>query len=152
MWFRQARVFQAANSRPRLLPVYNSINDLITGNDDFMPANTLHMFPQTVGGTVSSTDLSCEDETSQTFGAESVRSALIRLAVRTEKIEPSVDLAAFGNPPTSRLANFMLAPYPSDNDLCPEKTGAAYRLKTTVTEVAMPNIAARSDILVSPNP
>lgn len=152
VWFRQARAIIAANARPRLLPVYSTVNQIVAGNQEFAPPDALHMFPLTIGGTVSSTDLSCDSEDNQVFGAESVRSALIRLAVRTEKTEPSIDITAFGNPPTGRLARFSLAPYPSGNDLCKEKTGAAYKLKTIMTEVTMPNLAARSDILVRPNP
>lgn len=99
-------------------------------------------------------DVACEDVGAYTFGAENVRSVLIRLAVRSERADSSIDYRAFensGNP--SRLVRYTLHPYEADDDTesgpLTERRYSAYRLKTLLTEVDLMNLATRLEILES---
>ena len=95
-------------------------------------------------------DLSCVDVSSRDIGAEHIRSAMIRISVRTEMTDQSIDATAF-DVANSRIAKYSIKGYEiPPSGVITDKPGAAYKLKTLVTEAPMPNLAARADLLEQP--
>ncbi|MDD5306825.1 MAG: prepilin-type N-terminal cleavage/methylation domain-containing protein [Deltaproteobacteria bacterium] len=156
VWFRPVDMVEA-NGRRRLDVHSYTAGDLAAASPvaEFFPDNTTYVLPATVGGGVTnSLDLSCADN--YTYGPEHIRSALIRLTIRSEKADNTVDYAGFDSEGTDtstdtdtgvgRLVRYTLTNRKLGD--CKEKKGVAYKLSTVVTEVAMPNLAARSDLLM----
>ena len=109
-----------------------------------------HVLPYQTTRSVDDTDLSC-DATIAGVGAAKVRSAIIRLSIRTEEAVGGLNYAAFDSndldPFTdlTRSVRLTIRPMPDIDEALTMKPAA--RLKTLVTEVALSNVAARSDML-----
>ncbi len=127
--------------------------------EGFVPGDRDHIFPPDMATDPSSfpSDVACEDIGTYTYGAENVRSALIRLAVRSERADATIDYRSFDNDGApSRLVRYTLHPYESEDDTdssgsapLTERRHSAYRLKTLLTEVDLMNLATRLEILES---
>jgi hypothetical protein len=147
VWFRPI-------SPGKTVPNYFAVGEL--GNDrDFtldkvgeVPGKN-QVLPEDLVNTTSNTDdLGCEGTAVQ---PQHIRSALIRMAVRSEVVDRRLDYRDFDEDTDpsdglSRLARNTIRPYSAEST-AKEKPGAVYKIKTLITEVAMPNLAARSDIL-----
>ncbi len=114
----------------------------------FMLSDEAYVFPRTIADDPLEDldDLSCEAHAVKNVGAEHVRSAFIRLSVRTERTDQSLDGTAY-DLENVRIAAFTLKPYeaPSVGPIT-DAPGSAYLLKTLVTEAPMPNLAARPEL------
>lgn len=72
---------------------------------------------------------------------------MIQVTIRTEKSDGSVRWALEDTESPGRMARQSIAP--DDSIVLPDGQPAyVYQLKTLTTEVEMPNLAARSDLLV----
>lgn len=106
-----------------------------------------YVLPQDADGDVAGVDhIACEAPSDDIIGAERVRSAIVRLGVRTEMADLTVDFPSFSTA-NVRVVDRTIAPVPSDAAR-KEREGAAYKVKSMVTEIMMTNIAARTDLIV----
>lgn len=90
-------------------------------------------------------DVTCKALQDENYiGPERVRSALIRLTVRTEKSEAA--LRRVSDDEATRLEKRLLA---ADGSITPAsgQDPYAFMLRTMTTELEMPNLTARSDLL-----
>ncbi|MDJ0762309.1 MAG: prepilin-type N-terminal cleavage/methylation domain-containing protein [Myxococcota bacterium] len=127
------------------------IVDEKSGNfsNGFFLADAAYVFPRNAGDDPAADldDISCAEEPDRTYGAEHVRSAVVRLSVRTEMTDQAIEFDAF-DPSQSRIARYTLGEYHvPDGGTAKTKPGTAYRLKTLITEVAMPNLAAQTRVI-----
>ncbi|MCP4676594.1 MAG: prepilin-type N-terminal cleavage/methylation domain-containing protein [Deltaproteobacteria bacterium] len=117
--------------------------------DGFALSDTEYLFPPTNAALIAGTNhLSCNQPTAANIGPERLRSVMVRLAVRTEKTDPAIPFGAYGG--TGRLVRYSLLPYSAgggDAGVTTDKPGAAYRLKTMVTEVPMFNLASKAGLI-----
>lgn len=151
VWFRAASY---AADTGWTLPHYHAISSILsesTGNfsDGFKISSSLHVIPLSASGTVADDDVSCKtlQPDDDNIGPERVRSAMIQVTVRTEKSDGSVRWALGDTDSPSRMVRQSIAP--DDSIALPDGQPAyVYQLKTLTTEVEMPNLAARSDLLV----
>jgi hypothetical protein len=99
----------------------------------------VHVLVTTKGDAPDDEDISCD--ANSTIEAQHIRSAVVLLSVHSEKPDQALDETAFTDP--SRFVELSI-----QNCTTGPCAGAAsaYKLKTVVTEVDMPNLAARSDI------
>jgi hypothetical protein len=133
VWFRTVRPGSTVDLRPN----YHQISEL-GATMGFVPGSDSPIFGENAGeSTAGATHLSCGLDLTD-MGPEHVRSAVIRLAVRTEVADPQTRMAGFDD---AGVARFNLASPPDDDTLCPEI--GMYKVRTVTTEVAMPNLAAR---------
>lgn len=79
-----------------------------------------------------------------TRGVQHVRSAIVQLAVRTERADNSMTWDQVKLIPRHE---YRMAEVPSTAPDGVEKAGAAYKVETFATEVLMPNLAGRGDLL-----
>lgn len=120
------------------------LDDQMTGEyrDGYLKAAKWHYIPQVAGDVnvvadnVSCAMLASPPNTPTDIGPERVRSAVVRLTVRTEM--PDHGLRNDSIDPNGRLMRYHLAPGPL----------FAYRLKSLVSEIELPNLATRADLLV----
>ncbi|MCP4599358.1 MAG: prepilin-type N-terminal cleavage/methylation domain-containing protein [Proteobacteria bacterium] len=149
VWFRPVTV--AGN--PQLTEPHHPSVVGIRGQKDgnfpegFLPADEMYVMPLTATDDTSVLDdndnISCAADSVSNIGPQHVRSAVIRLTVRTEKTDPSIDFEAFDlNDPDGPVVRHNLAGS-TDGGVV-----GAYKLKTFVTEVPLANIAARTKILI----
>ena len=133
-------------------PHYQTLEDVIAENegnfaDGLTPPSNQEVVPLNAEEAAAKGSMTCAAlNTSGTdlIGPERARSALIRLTVRSEKSELS--LRRLPDDDATRLEKHLLA---ADNST-PTADGDdpyAYVLRTVTTEVDMPNLAARSDML-----
>jgi prepilin-type N-terminal cleavage/methylation domain-containing protein len=148
VWFRPVDAIDEANGQRRLDLHAYTVGNLASVNppSDFFPDNQTYILPASIGGASNVDDLSCADN--YAYGPEHMRSAIIRLTVRSEKPDNTVEYSGFaeGDAGVGRLVRYSLTDELQGD--CPERAGAAYKLSTVVTEVAMPNLAARSDMIM----
>jgi prepilin-type N-terminal cleavage/methylation domain-containing protein len=114
--------------------------------DGFTPADDKVIIPLSTTDTISDDSVTCGsfEHSGSLIGPEQVRSALIRLTVRSEKSETALLISKDDEP--TRLEKHLLA---ADKSM-PLASGEAwfpYVLRTVTTEVEMPNLTARSDLL-----
>lgn len=112
-----------------------------------------YVMPLNAGGAiVGNTDhISCAESDSSTIGAERVRSAIIRLSVRTEKTDQSIKFSSYSGS-DSPIVDQTLSGYTwggADAGPPENKPGTAFHLKTLAVEVFLSNVAARHDIVVN---
>ncbi|HUT76913.1 MAG TPA: prepilin-type N-terminal cleavage/methylation domain-containing protein [Polyangia bacterium] len=133
VWFRTVRPGSTVDLRPN----YHQISEL-GATMGFVPESTSPIVGENAGeSTTGATHLSCGLDSTD-MGPEHVRSAMIRLAVRTEVTDSQTRMAGFDD---AGVARFNVASPPADDALCPEV--GMYKVRTLTTEVAMPNLAAR---------
>ncbi len=150
VWFRPVSV-AASNTVPNYYTIaaLGSTRELTSDVIDGV-AGINHVFPVVadLANPVDSLELGCGNI--PRYGPEHVRSAVVRLAVRSETTDrfaeyPAYDIDTDPTSGISRLVQRNLRPYPAASTV-PERPGALYKIRTLVTEVAMPNLAARSPI------
>jgi hypothetical protein len=138
VWFRAVTANPASTVVPDIPNFYALDVDepLVPSEDD----NDVHVLVATKGNAPDDDDLSCE--ANSPIEAQHIRSAVVLLSVHSEKPDQALDETAFGTTPT-RFVDLSI-----QNCTTGPCAGAAsaYKLKTVVTEVDMPNLAARSDI------
>jgi prepilin-type N-terminal cleavage/methylation domain-containing protein len=147
VWFRPVSD-EAGWSEPH----YQTLGDIISENEGnfaegLTPPDTLAVIPLEAGGSVSSDSVTCaalQTDGTSLIGPERVRSALIRLTVRSEKSEAS--MRRLPDDEASRLEKRLLAA-DSNTATAAGEDPYAYLLRTVTTEVEMPNLAARWDLL-----
>ncbi|MCU0663815.1 MAG: prepilin-type N-terminal cleavage/methylation domain-containing protein [Myxococcota bacterium] len=114
-----------------------------TEGDGFKPAEGDRVMPASSSdGADYSGELGCG--VNATRGVQHVRSALVQLSVRTERTDNSMDWQQAEH--ITRIG-YRMAPLPAGAPAGREKTDAAYRVETFVTEVLLPNLAGRGDLL-----
>lgn len=134
VWFRTV----SAGTTVDLRPNYHKVSDL-GQTAGFAPDEASPIFGESAGdSTAGVTHLACGLDATD-MGPEHVRSAVIRLAVRTETTDPQTRNAVFDG--DAGVARYNVASPPDDEDLCPQV--GLYKVRTLTTEVAMPNLAAR---------
>ena len=143
VWFRTVRTGNSSVIRPN----YHSPSDL-GASSGFAPCEA----DPIVGETPScegagTTHLACGLDSSD-FGPEHVRSALVRLGVRTEKSDTQMSFTTDPTDPDAGVPltgvvryNVAVPPGPDDDTRCFEP--GMWKVRTLVTEVPMPNLAAR---------
>jgi prepilin-type N-terminal cleavage/methylation domain-containing protein len=151
VWFRPVTVTAWT------VPHYHTSANVVaqaSGNyaDGFKLVESLHVVPLTAGGSYNPEDVSCKSlaDGGIYIGPERVRSALIQISVRAEKSDGSMRWTEMDTDPVDRLTRQLLAPVPTDTEGIPVPSGEypfAYQVRTVTTEVQMPNLAARSDLL-----
>ncbi len=133
VWFRTVR----SGTTVDLCPNYHRISELGTAAG-LVPDSASPIVGANAGDNAAgATHLSCGLDSAD-MGPEHVRSAVIRLAVRTETTDPQIRMAGFSD---AGVVAFNVAKPPDDDSLCPEV--GMYKVRTVTTEVAMPNLAAR---------
>jgi hypothetical protein len=148
------------------VPHYHPVADLVDNSssgqtfaDGFLLPEAAYVVPldPTVDPLTSSNDLSCaalnRPDTAggggNDVGPERINSAIIRLATRTEHTDQGIDFQRGFGGGGGRLVRYNLAPYyKPDGGMATEKPGSAYKLKTMVAEVALINIAGRTDLTI----
>ena len=119
----------------------------------FVLPDAAYVMPLDVNGAISGNTehISCAASDSANIGPERVRSAIIRLSVRTEKTDQSLNFSAYSGA-NSRIVDQTLSGYSwggADAGAPENKPGTAFHLKTLVVEVFLPNLAARHDIVAN---
>ncbi len=152
VWFRPVTI---TGTNVWLDPHYNTttnINNASATNfsQGFLLGASAYLYPFDVNdsaGIMADLDnLSCASEGSFTIGPERVRSAVVLLSVRSERAEPTANYDAFSS--GNRVVRHTMDGYvEADGGVVTEKPGAAYKVKTMVTEVFMRNLASRADII-----
>jgi hypothetical protein len=138
VWFRNVR----NDGEDWLKPSYYDV-----GPQRILPCDKAELFESAAaaGCLANQTHLSCTVTTEGTsLGPEHVRSAVVRLGVRAEKTDQEVmkgvvwdgDAGVDDDNGLHRLVRYNVAPPPSGDV-------GAYKVRTVVTEVMLPNIAAR---------
>jgi hypothetical protein len=79
-----------------------------------------------------------------TRGVQHVRSAIVQLGVRTERADSSMN---WDQVKTIPRHEYRMAQVPASAPAGVEKVGSAYKVETFATEVLMPNLAGRGDLL-----
>ncbi|MCK9460388.1 MAG: type II secretion system GspH family protein [Proteobacteria bacterium] len=159
VWFRNT--YQATGTQ-WAAPLYYDLSALSAAR--MLPCDEAELFVSGAAGCLSAETqhLGCMITAETILGAEQVRSAVIRLGVRTEKTDqevmkvPADQCGTYWSTLKGDANNFALfynvaaPPLTGDGD-CADV--GAYKVRTVVTEVAMPNIAARmasfKDIVVN---
>ncbi len=137
VWFRAVTANAASTVVPDIPNFYPVDEDdpVVPSEDD----NDVHVLVTTKGAAPDDDDLSCEADSP--IAAQHIRSAVVLLSVHSEKPDQALDETAFTTP--TRFVDLSLQNCTTGPcALAP----SAYKLKTVITEVDMPNLAARSDI------
>lgn len=159
VWFRPAQLSAGALEVP-IAPNYYTPDAVVAADEEFVPGRAAQLFPATLGDTPNAADLTCAAAGSGLgrYAAQHVRAAAVRIAVRTDFTDPSLSVitesAADGgvggtdgfDTEASHYLEHSLIGYACSPPNCVNRPGSAFKLKTYTTEVAMPNLAARSDI------
>ena len=147
VWFRP--VTQLAWTTPHYHTVAE-ITGQASGNfaNGFKLPEAKHVIPLAPDGDINESDVSCEalDETAGGIRPERVRSAMIQLSVRSEKSDGNMRWIEDDTEGPGRLVSQSLTP----DDSIPVGEGElpfVYQVRTLTTEVEMPNLAARADLL-----
>ncbi len=142
VWFRPVGGSGTGWSSPH----YHQVADMASADIGFTPPPDSEVVPSSPTATTAAGSMTCAslDETS-VIGPERARSAIIRLSVRTEKSNQSMRRPLSDEDATLAEQRFLAPdttiPVASDDD------PFAYMLRTVTTEVEMPNLAARSDLI-----
>jgi prepilin-type N-terminal cleavage/methylation domain-containing protein len=146
VWFRPV-----TDSNGWVVPHYESIAAVVGANadyyeDGFTPSSANVVIPLDTTTLPGNDSVTCSSlsASGNVSGPELVRSALIRLTVRSEMSDRS--LRRLPDAQASRLEKHLLA---ADTGLTVASgdNPFAYTLRTVTTEVEMPNLTARSDLL-----
>jgi hypothetical protein len=135
VWFRTAIAGNTVDMKPN----YHTPTELYSADEGFAPCREVPVYEGAPGcNNPSANDLSCEPSPSE-YAPQHVRSAVVRLAVRTEKTDMSMkfeDTAVDGG-----IVRYNIAPPPDPVAYCPDV--GVFKVRTLATEVALPNVAAR---------
>lgn len=135
IWFRTAVVGTVIDQRPN----YYSIPNLQAADEGFTPCKDVAVYEDTPGcNNPTAGHLSCAPASSE-FAPGHVRSAVVRLAVRTEQTDMSMEFDDVAV--DAGIVRYNVAPPPDPAAYCPDV--GVYKVRTLVTEVAMPNVTAR---------
>ncbi len=144
IWFRPVYRNTPANTLEAPKPVAHMLTGLASVDQPFAPTKEHSVVgmadPDSAG--VQPSWLACAP-VANPMGPEHVRSAIIRIAVRTEKTDQSMKIIEPGSAdPTGEWANLG---YIAKYNAWPPPAGdvGAYKLRTLITEVAMPNLASK---------
>ena len=144
VWFRSVYRNTPANTMEVPKPVAHTLPDLESVDLPFAPDKEFTVVgmadPDSAG--VQTGWLSCAP-VPNAMGPEHVRSAIIRIAVRTEKTDQSMRIIEPGSAdPVGEWANLG---YIAQYNAWPPPAGdvGAYKLRTLITEVSMPNLASK---------
>jgi hypothetical protein len=113
--------------------------------DGYLMEPRLYMLPNAAHDTIlngENDSASCSQLGGAGLGSENIRSVLIRLAVRSGMTDQKLNVDAFNL--GDRLVRRTLVPYTGLDDT----HGAGFRLRTMTTEVMMPNLATRVDLVM----
>jgi hypothetical protein len=153
VWFRPMTAEVVNGTATWTEPHYHAISDVVGQSEDnfsngFLPSSTAYLLPLGVATDTSTdtTSVSCAAASGTQIGPERVRSAMIRLAVRTERTNQAIDFRAF-SATESRVVQNTLREYSAADGGPADRVGALYKIKTLVAEVMMPNLSARSDLV-----
>jgi prepilin-type N-terminal cleavage/methylation domain-containing protein len=144
VWFRPVHApANAGGTTNDPTAVYHGMDAVDADTGFAPPAGTFLLGVGSPGDYVPSvSDLGCASAPNQ-VGPEHIRSAMIRLAVRTERTDQSLRIDAPGetNPAAvwagvTGVTAYNIAPGPSTDV-------GAYKLRTVITEVPMPNLASK---------
>ncbi len=142
VWFRAKTEIDSDWNAPN----YETLGNIIAANgsgdvyaDGLLPPATWHVIPQNIAaGAPNNDDVSCNlDKSEVTILPESVRSAVIRLAIRTQEEDRQISVVEVDGGVDDRLVRRNLARFDANS---------AYKIKSLVTEIEMPNMAFRSDL------
>jgi hypothetical protein len=144
VWFRPVYRNTPADTHEAPKPVAHTLNNLASVDLPFAPDKEHSVVgmadPDSAG--VQMSWLTCAP-VANTMGPEHVRSAIIRIGVRTEKTDQSMKIIEPGsaNPAGDWAALSSISQY----NTWPPPAGdvGAYKLRTLITEVAMPNLASK---------
>ncbi|MBW2277057.1 MAG: hypothetical protein JRF63_06160, partial [Deltaproteobacteria bacterium] len=135
VWFRTAVAGTTLDQKPN----YPSYSMLLAADEGFSPCKEVAVYESSPGCNNPAADhLSCAPAASE-YAPEHVRSAVVRLAIRTEKTDMSMmfdDVSV-----DAGIVRYNVAPPPDPTAYCPDV--GVYKVRTLVTEVAIPNITAR---------
>ncbi|MFO8074196.1 MAG: prepilin-type N-terminal cleavage/methylation domain-containing protein [Polyangia bacterium] len=135
VWFRTVRPGDSVSIRPN----YHRIGQMADLAGFAPPCNSIPVFQDAPGcANPGANDLACVVTDSE-YGAEHVRSAMVRLAVRTERTDPQMEFAAENL--DAGVVRFNVAEPPDPSSYCFEP--GVFKVRTLNTEVAMPNLAAK---------
>jgi len=135
IWFRTAVTGTTLDQRPN----YPTYTMLLAADEGFTPCKQVAIYESSPGCNNPTADhLSCAPTTSE-YAPEHVRSAVVRLAVRTEETDMSMEFDDVAV--DAGIVRFNVAQPPDPTAYCPDV--GVYKVRTLVTEVAMPNITAR---------
>lgn len=116
-------------------------------DDGVKPLDENHIIPANAADSVANYQDSLGCATLPARGVQHARSALVLLSVRTERTDASLDWTQYSAIPR---VGYRAAPVSAAAPTGIEKTNAAYRVETFVTEVPLPNLAGRRDLLRAP--
>ena len=144
VWFRPVYRHTPSNTLEAPKPVAHTLTGLASADLPFAPDKEYSVVgmadPDSAG--VQMSWLTCAP-VANAMGPEHVRSAIIRIAVRTEKTDQSMKIIEPGSAdPTgdwaalSSIAQYNVWPAPAGDV-------GTYKLRTLITEVAMPNLASK---------
>jgi prepilin-type N-terminal cleavage/methylation domain-containing protein len=135
VWFRTP----VAGATVDMVPNYHTPTEIAGADEGLSPCREVVIYEDTPGcNNPTADDLSCEPSAAE-YSPQFVRSAVVRLAVRSEKTDMSmkfedVDVDA-------GIVRYNVAPPQDPSTYCPDV--GVFKVRTLVTEVALPNIAAR---------
>ncbi len=143
VWFRPVRQVSGTPVVVPNAPNFYDIDTLAASNLPVVPdRNSIHVLLDAPTDTPGADDVTCFNN-SGTIEAQHIRSAVVLLSVHSEKSDLELDDTVFG----AAASRFVrLSAQNCTTGPC-ALAPSAYKLKTVVTEVDMPNLAARSDIL-----
>lgn len=144
VWFRPVYRNTPSNTQEAPKPVAHTLTGLASADLPFAPDKEHSVVgmadPDSAG--VQPAWLTCAP-VANAMGPEHVRSAIIRIGIRTEKTDQSMKIIEPGSAdPDGEWANLSsIAKY----NAWPPPAGdvGAYKLRTLITEVAMPNLASK---------
>ncbi len=117
--------------------------------DGFALPDAQYIFPSSNAAPVAGNQhLSCDQPINSKIGPEQLRSVLIRLAVRTERTDPTLPFASYGG--ANHMVRHSLVRYGGAGDSGAAETdlkGASFRLKTMLTEVPLFNLSAKTKLI-----
>jgi hypothetical protein len=136
VWFRPVRQIASTEvlHAPHFYPL-DTDEPIVPDMDE----TSVHVFAEDRDDAPANGDLSCA--ATSTIEAQHIRSAVVLLSIHSEKPDQELDDTVF----TSPTRFVQLAIQNCTTGPC-ALAPSAYKLKTVVTEVDMPNLAARSDI------
>ena len=112
---------------------------MLAADEGFTPCKEVAIYEATPGCNNPAADhLSCAPASSE-YAPEHVRSAVVRLAVRTEETDMSMEFLDVDV--DAGIIRYNVAPPPDPTAYCPDV--GVYKVRTLVTEVSIPNITAR---------
>lgn len=145
VWFRPVvrSNFDDTTEPPR--PVFHQTDTVVGGSIGFAPPADVHLIG--IGDPAAYTsniqDLSCAFVSGR-VGPEYLRSAMVRLAVRTEQTDMSLRITDLNEPDPEAVWATVDGVTRYNVARGPAGDVGAYKLRTVITEVAMPNLASKA--------